>query len=451
MLVAMVIYHLQSTKKVKKKSIRSRKDHHEIVSFLNHFAEDLSADEKLENASSLVAKLIANAIHAQSLCFFYLKDNENLLVPGAISGVFPLLKQPLEFKNSQSKTIYEVLHVKDGIIGDAVKKKKSLLIKSAKSDSRTDIFQENSQIESLMLVPMIIDNNIEGVICAVNSRDKDKNFEIADLFLLESLAGQAVLARNLIDLYDRLGEKQRIDHELQLTRNIQLSLIPVTEPNLDSFNVSADHLPAEEVSGDFYDFIEINKEKTLVVAADASGKGLPACMIITMARSILRSIAMRFVNLEELLLELNDNLFKNTEASRFVTMGLCLIDIKNNTVECARAGHTEFLYKNPRGECRMLAPEGPAIGLLPNDLGLVFETFSFVFDSGCSLLIYTDGVTEALNIDNEEFGLEKLLEIWESDHGTPEQTIKSILEKVKEFSTEMPQTDDQTLLIVNRQ
>jgi len=210
---------------------------------------------------------------------------------------------------------------------------------------------------------------------------------------------------------------------------------------------------AKEVSGDFYDYVPIDEDRTLVIIADASGKGVPACMIITMTRSILRSIASRFTSFEELLPELNRNVFADTEASRFVTMALVLIDKKNNVVECARAGHTEILLKNSLNQVTTIEPEGPAIGLLPPELEIPFETFSFIFNKGNSMCLYSDGITEQMNDQDEEFGIDRLLGLWDKidvNAVGPEEASRIIFEEVSDFKGDVSQADDQTLVIISR-
>ena len=131
-----------------------------------------------------------------------------------------------------------------------------------------------------------------------------------------------------------------------------------------------------------------------------------------------------------------------------MTMAFALLDEQNGTLECARAGHTELLLRNPQNIVSPVMPEGPAIGLLPNELGITFETFSLQFDEGYSLLFFTDGITEALNDVDEEYGLERLLEIWRDVDLQVEEVVQVILDDVEEFSGDMPQFDDQTLMVI---
>ena len=201
--------------------------------------------------------------------------------------------------------------------------------------------------------------------------------------------------------------------------------------------------------GDFYDFIRIDENRTLLVLADASGKGLPACLIMIMTRSVLRAICSRFTSLEELLFELNEYLVHDTDMARFVTMVFCVMDEKNRTLEMARAGHTEILLKNKDNEVFEIVPEGPAIGLLPNTMGIVFDTFCLAYVEEFSFLFYTDGLTEAENEAGQEYGLPRLKETWIYQQGNSNEQAMGLLKDIKRFTGDYPQSDDQTIMIMS--
>jgi sigma-B regulation protein RsbU (phosphoserine phosphatase) len=308
-----------------------------------------------------------------------------------------------------------------------------------------------SSAGTIMATAMKIDEQIVGVICAVDRRVPTGPFVRDDLFLLESLSGQVALGGTLIEVYERLSEQHRLQQELQLAREIQNSLLPTAAPSSDWFQVHGVNRTASEVSGDFYDFVELSEDFLLVLVADASGKGVPACMIMAMCRSFVRANAIRYRdNLEGLLKALNQSLFSDTDGAKFVTAACCLIDKRDGTVEYARAGHTELLIHQPGGRIEVISPDGPALGLLPDD-EVTFDTFSFSWLPDTSILLFTDGITEALNADEDEFGLTRLTEaLHRCDTLVPEETAERILDEVAAFTEEQPQTDDQTMVILSR-
>lgn len=434
---------------LEQEAVRSSHDRRAVVNFLNRFAHSVSTSDNIDNAIISLARYISDAIHARSLCIQFTESSTNVLVTKAIIGPFPSFEEfdtTMELTEEEIKT--KSYKVGRGFVGKIAKSQKSVLINSA-DDPLLDNLKAGVRIDSAMIVPIIVERELKGVICAVNTVD-NRRFTQSDLDLLTSVSGHATLARNMIETYNRMGEQQRIHQELEFARTMQASLMPTSTPDeIIGFDVYAHNKPAKEVSGDFYDFIRVDEDRTLLVVGDASGKGVPACMIMTMTRSILRSICSRFQSLEETLIELNDNIFKDTESSKFMTMAVALIDEKNKTVECARAGHTELLLKNRQGVVFSINPDGPAIGLLPNEMDITFETLSLQFNPGYSLLLFSDGITEALNELDEEYGSEKLLNLWKDMDLTGEKAVQAILNDVEEFSGDMPQLDDQTLMVIS--
>ncbi|OVE81520.1 hypothetical protein BVY04_03005, partial [bacterium M21] len=203
--------------------------------------------------------------------------------------------------------------------------------------------------------------------------------------------------------------------------------------------------------GDFFDFVPLPGNLTLAVIADASGKGMPACMLTAMCRSILRTNADRYKeDLEGLMREVNRKLFEDTDAAQFVTLACLLIDNNDFTIEYARAGHTSLLMRAPDGHVEVISPDGPALGLLPDEIEPEYDTFAFSWLPGMSLMVYTDGITEALNLEGEEFGTDRLIESWVEQPTTPLAASQGILRAVHSFGGGEIQEDDQTLMLLHR-
>jgi len=197
--------------------------------------------------------------------------------------------------------------------------------------------------------------------------------------------------------------------------------------------------------------VEIDNDRLLIVTGDACGKGVPACMIMAMTRSFIRSNAARFTTLKNMLSELNDNLFRDIEDERFITLACCLIDKRESTVEYARAGHTP-MYMYIRNHIRELNPQGTALGMLPSELA-DFDTVSFEFSPGSSILLFTDGINEQINEANEEYGIDRLrnaFELFSKQEKSSKDIINKILQSVDDFVADpkIPQADDQTMVII---
>jgi serine phosphatase RsbU (regulator of sigma subunit) len=267
---------------------------------------------------------------------------------------------------------------------------------------------------------------------------------------MKFITNQVVLAHNFVQIYTTLSEQQRINQELYFTRQLQSSLIPKKFPVWDQFVVHSFTRSAKEVNGDFYDFVEIDEDRLLLVVGDASGKGIPACMMMAMTRSFIRANIGRFTTLENLLFELNSNLYRDTDDERYITLAFCLMDRKRSTIDYARAGHTPLILFRDSA-IHTIFPDGSALGLVPNEL-THFDILSFEFRRDTTLLIFSDGISEALNDHDEEYGLSNLCKVFENacrNQMAPDAIIGKVLQDVDAFADPARgQTDDQTMVIV---
>jgi len=297
---------------------------------------------------------------------------------------------------------------------------------------------------------MYFETRLAGVIAAVNTKDQNRLFGSYDLKTMENISLQAALAINLSSIYSERTRQERILQELEFARQIQGSLLPETVPQFGEYHVHAFSRSALEVGGDFYDFIEMDENRLMVLIADASGKGVPACMLMAMCQSFARAEAERYTMMEDFLRHLNRHLYRDSDRSHFVTLAVLIIDKENHVCEFARAGHTELLVRMDSGVTRIIKPKGAALGLLPEEFSGGFDTLAFSFPPGSSMMVFTDGITEALNSRQEEFGLDRLFQIWSAQDLPPEEMGNTILQEVKAFTGDEPQADDQTIILLAR-
>ncbi len=428
---------------------RQARDRKALGNFLNRFTHSIAAVEDMDNTVIALGRFISDAIHARSLCIFFTDEQRKNLHAVATIGQFPSLSSLDGLAAGAVDNLRDRrVEIGKGFLGAVARNMRPVLF-SRHVVLPDDIPLPRTQgIRCAMAVPIVLEGELKGLICAVDCSDRDGIFDEDDLALLESISGHAALARSIIDTYQRIGEQKRMEQELDFARAIQKTLMPEFMPVFKDLVVAGTNLPAKEVSGDYYDSIVIDENRTLLVVADASGKGVPACLIMTMTRSVLRSLCSRFTSLDELLLELNAYMVRDTEMSRFVTMVICLVDTENRSLEMARAGHTPIMLRNRSNEVFEISPDGPAIGLLPNELGISFETFSLSFSDGYSLMFFSDGLTEAVNENGEEFGMARLVEAWRRCAGGPDSTIQALLAEVAAFAGDTEQADDQTLMVM---
>ncbi len=437
-------------RRVRRELQASRARNREIISFMNLFTRKLATVADVESAMAVVAHYLADILNAEALVIYAVQKDQKMkqrqLKRIAVQGKFPMadLHLPLPGGDDQG-----MIQIGEGLVGKVAQTQKGLLLDPDRPEFEG--FRLNKAISSLIAMPMYADNRLTGVICAVNSRRTDGRFNEDDLEMLEGISYQAALAVNLVSVYSVRSAQERLLQELDLARYIQQSLLPQQISSWGGYRLHAETRPALEVAGDFYDFIQIDENRLMIVIADATGKGVPACMLVSMCRSYLHSLSERYTGLGPLLHDLNRLMFEDTDRSLFLTMGVVVIDKKTHVCEYASAGHTELLVRLANGTVRCITPDGPALGLLPNDLSIDFDTFSFLYEKGCSLMLFTDGLVDAHNTQDQAFGNEALEKLWREAAGANADEFAGIVfSKLKEFTGEAAQYDDQTLVIIER-
>ena len=428
----------------------------EILTFLNSFSKNLGSAEELEKAMRATAKYVADLIGAKAVCIF-VREGDYLVVSG-VSGQFPPMhKNKNEYVFSKPRFIMESLlnekiKIGEGLVGLVAQTGEPIFIEDASEDenlANLPIF-----IDSFMAVPMITEGKVAGVICAIDNVRKSNEFEPfspEQFNALKFMAAQVIFASNIVKVYSNLSKQQRINQELEFAKKLQASLIPDSSPDLERYKIYSFTKSAKEVSGDFYDFVNIDDNRILIVIGDACGKGIPACMLMAMTRTFIRANVERFSTLHDLIIALNEDLYRDTDAERFVTVACCLLDKSSGTIEYARAGHTELLLGRSDHTVRKIFPTGAACGLLPVEFSERYDILTFSFLDDMSLLLFSDGITEALNEKGEEFGLDALYEIFGNAVAagkTPHEIVDIIIHDVNVFTKNTPQADDQTLVVI---
>lgn len=243
------------------------------------------------------------------------------------------------------------------------------------------------------------------------------------------------------------AEKERVQKELEIAKGIQQTFLPESAPVIEGFDLAGLNTPALEVGGDFYDFIPVDLNKWGLVIADVSGKGVPAALFMALSRTLIRSNTTGTLTPLETIRRTNDLISQDSRANMFVTLFYGVLDPVRKTLTYINAGHNPPLVqgKSPV-EITMLAAKGIALGVLTD---MEFEEKEIVLHSGDILILYTDGVTEAINRKNEMFGYERISRIVEENYYRSAKEIIQIIEKeVFIFSEGQPQFDDITLLLL---
>ena len=247
-------------------------------------------------------------------------------------------------------------------------------------------------------------------------------------------------------LYKESAERSRLAQELDVAHNIQASLIPPGNPRIPGCSVAGFWQAARQVGGDFYDFIPLPDGSWGIVIADVADKGIPAALFMAMSRTIIRTIAYNRVHPSETLMRVNQIIDSEAQSDLFVTVFYAVYDPRKNTLTYANGGHNPPLLLHTNGSVELLHGDGIALGVIPN---VTIIESSVHLQPGDTLIFYTDGVTEAMNEDYDEFGMSRLqVTARNGRYLQAEQIMQAITHAVNQHAGDTPQFDDITLVVL---
>lgn len=338
-----------------------------------------------------------------------------------------------------------ICFTKDGkveIVNDAIKRLLNVYdIKNIKSLQNVDDQLVNSMNEIHAGEKMLI---------KINVGDEAKQLSLsASEFKLRSRYFK------LISLHD-IGseiEMERMERELEIAHQVQFRLLPEKNPTIPGYSVNGICIPAKEVGGDYYDFIELGDSKLGIVIGDVSGKGLPAAFYMTLTKGIFQSSVNTNLSPKDALIKINRLLKNSLEPGTFVTMYYGVLDYANHKLTYARAGHEPAIYyDSERNKIDFLKPNGIGLGIKS---GSVFEknieNRELVMNKNDVLIFYTDGFTDARNNMRDDFGRKRLLNFVSENKEKPSrELIDDLLKDVAKFEGQIQQYDDMTIISIKR-
>lgn len=267
--------------------------------------------------------------------------------------------------------------------------------------------------------------------------------------LSEAIKTMEMEINDYIDhLTEVTAEKERMGAELNIATQIQASMLPCifpAFPDRNEFDIYASMDPAKEVGGDFYDFFLIDEDHIALVMADVSGKGVPAALFMVIAKTLLKNTAQSGISPKEVLSQVNTQLCENNEAEMFVTVWLGIMQISTGHMVCANAGHEYPAIRRVGGQYELLHDKHGFV--LAGMEGSRYREYEITLQKGDSLFVYTDGVPEATNAENELFGTDRMLEaLNQNPDAASEEVIREVQKAMEVFVKQAPQFDDITML-----
>jgi serine phosphatase RsbU (regulator of sigma subunit) len=298
------------------------------------------------------------------------------------------------------------------------------------------------------VIPMIAKSEIVGLLL-FGLKHSGSKFAGKDLELLWAAANQAAISIENARLYKSEVEKQKIERDLDLARKIQQGLLPQCIPDISGLDICGEMIPAMQVGGDYYDLIQISDSKLFVVVGDVSGKGLAASLYMTKLQTMIKLSCSDEKTPKEILIDINRKIYKEMERNSFVTITLALFDLQKRIVKFCRAGHMPVLLAS-NATVQSYRTQGLGIGM---ERGVIFEK-SLIEEEikllpGQIFTFFTDGVTEAMNENNELFGDENLNNILKNkSQARSAEIVNEIWSSIQSFRGTAEVSDDMTMVVV---
>ncbi|MBU1680300.1 MAG: SpoIIE family protein phosphatase [Bacteroidetes bacterium] len=416
---------------------------------LFHLPTAEAFDRKAAEASSLMdlSKLITQVFDFKELADTVTSVTTNVcnsdsawLVTKSGSGTFEL-NSVKNIGFVDANTITECLLSEDSIDENQVT---SITAEMIERKAKDQLIQ--SGLKAVVIAPLKAQGITNGFL--FTGRKQNYNFDEDDLKSIEAFADYAAVAMENAKLLEQSIENERMESELNVAREIQKKLLPLSTPKFDNLEISALFIPALEVGGDYYDFFNLGSNKLGFVIADVSGKGIPAAFIMAEVKGVFESLARLISSPKELLIKANEILKQSLDSKNFVTAIYGIIDVEKGKLVFARAGHVPLLMCRDN-HIQNLRPAGIGIAL---DDGRAFEPnlheMEIELNNNDILTLFTDGITEAKNLSNEEFGsyrFEKIIK--ENCNSDLDKLSDKILSEITVFSKDKPQHDDITLIL----
>jgi sigma-B regulation protein RsbU (phosphoserine phosphatase) len=304
----------------------------------------------------------------------------------------------------------------------------------------------------LLGVPILFENNALGLL-VVGDKESRRGvgpFLAGDRRTLGLFANQAATALENARLHLRALEQERLEREMHLAAEIQRQILPKGAPQVPGYQLAGWNRPARQVGGDYFDMLPLRGGRFGLVVGDVSGKGIPAALMVSTLHSALRLLLDQAGIGPPLLEKLNKHILDSSMPNKFITMIVAEVEPESGRLLYVNAGHNPGLLLRRDGQVEELGSGGVPLGLLP---GSRYQSREVVMEPGDLLCLYSDGITEAESIEEEEFGTDRLCDILRagSQERSLQRVLDSIHEAVEEFSAGHPQGDDQTLLLLRRE
>ena len=399
---------------LQEENVRLRKAVDEL-SILNELARVISSTMNLDTVIDHVVKRSVRTAQGQQ-------------------GMITLVDEeaPTEMKTlvraQNSTSNHQQFHINQNILGWMMINKKALLTNDLANDPRFTGVKGDGDIRSLLCVPLLVKNRLIGILAVFNKKD-GAGFTEDDKRLLSIIAAQSGQILENARLYESEKSLISMQEEVRLASNIQLELLPKKFPDIAGYEIAGRSIPAQMVGGDYFDFIPMDGDRIALSLGDVSGKGLPASLLMANLQATLRGQTLVNATAVDVIVRSNKLLFESTSPEKFVTLFYSILDpMKHELVYC-NAGHDHPFLLSEGKEPVRLPTGGIVVSIMEH---FPFEEAAVQLQPGDTVVVYSDGIPEAMNAEKELFGEERLTEVLVKNHHlAPIDLIDTIISAAK--------------------
>ena len=436
---------MQSASSIRRKKTRSReKKFRAMVDMGRNLG--FQVDDAVPRLTQNLLKYFPNA----DCAYFFLKEES--------SNQFVLQA----FKHRDPNFVSDKLPISRSTLEKAAATKTAILSDDVSGDSWFDGNQSmmDFQLCSIMVTPLLdFNRNVFGIV-QLDSRSTGKRFDSDDLDMLVDISHQITISYENMRYYEKIAQERALERELSVAHKVQKGFLPIQPPKVAHYGFFDYYQPAQYLGGDYFDYITLPDGRLVVALGDVSGKGVPAALLMAKLSAEVRYSLVTEATPADAMNRLNAVFCEERWDSRFITFLLTLIDTKTNTVTMLNAGHNPPLLCDVRVNDATTDPDRPRVRAIAGHLkGLPlgvspdsrYDQISFGLDRGQMIAIYSDGLTDAMNMEGQTYDLTRIREMLANPQADTVDAIgRNLIDSIRQFSANTPQADDQCLVLFGR-
>ena len=427
-----------------------------LFEFMGNLGNAIAEKIDIPRALEIIVSSASRNIGADAGAILMVDQYEDLLQVKATYGIYPPLTPVSDIVKLSPGSVLEhfkntPVPIANTVLGSVVKNAEPLLIRNTPGDQRLEAngAEDILYISSFIAIPLIVGNRVLGVL-SILKRAENQVFSDREFEHIKTFADYASITLDSLLTYLEVLEKREMDREVWIAADIQQKLLPGKMPELKNAALSLHSLPARGVSGDYYDIFKLDANKVALIIGDVAGKGIPAALVMVMIRSILHLIVSSQREAASILSWVNRGITGRIDIDHFATLSYLVFDQEKREIVYANAAHHPLLvYKSRLGKLVEVDTPGLPIGI---ESSTVYKQKRFPVEKGDLMLLYTDGVVEAMNQGGEQYTLGRLRRVIEKNSVLPaEELLEFIKDDLRGFVGPAKQHDDQTMLLMKFQ